>query len=144
VVLVVVVLVAAFGYLLLRGLDDATLFFYNADEAIEKRDELGDDRFRLQGTVVPGSVTEREDGVSFTVTFDGAEVEVDHSGVPPDLFQEDIPVVVEGRWGDERFEGDRIIVKHTETYVEEGDYDERIRDAETGGDTEGETESGER
>jgi cytochrome c-type biogenesis protein CcmE len=125
----IVVVIGAMGLILLRGLGDATLYFLNADEAVERREELADDRFRLQGTVVSGSVDETADGVSFVVAYAGAEVPVEHVGDPPQLFQEDIPVVVEGNWNDaEVVESDRLIVKHTEVYEEENP--ERLRDAE--------------
>ena len=63
-VLVTVALIAAVAGLVIiavRSLGDASLFFLNADEAVAQREELGDDRFRLQGTVMPDSVVE-EDG----------------------------------------------------------------------------------
>ena len=53
-----VILVAAFGFIIVRGLGDAALFFYNADEAVERREDLGERRFRLQGRVVPDTVTD--------------------------------------------------------------------------------------
>lgn len=129
----VAVIVAAIGFVLVRGLGDATLYFYNADEAVEMRDELGDRRFRLQGTVVPESVEPTATGVDFTVVFHDVEVDVRHTGEPPDLFQEDIPVVVEGSWADGGdgpvVESDAIVVKHTEVYEE--DNTDRLREAET-------------
>jgi cytochrome c-type biogenesis protein CcmE len=133
-VLAIVVIVAAIAFILFRGLGDATLYFYNADEAVEQRDELGDSRFRLQGTVVPESVVNTPNGVDFTVVYHDVEVDVRHTGEPPDLFQEDIPVVVEGSWtdgpGDQAVvESDRIVVKHTEVYEE--DNTDRLREAET-------------
>lgn len=133
VVAIVVVLVGVFGYLVYKGLGDATLYFYNADEAVAKKDQLNDDRFRLQGTVLPDSVTDTAAGVDFTVTFNGVEVDVSHTGDPPDLFQENIPVVVEGQWAGDRFQSDKIIVKHSESYVARDDYGERTREADTGG-----------
>jgi cytochrome c-type biogenesis protein CcmE len=134
-VVAVVVIVAAIGFILFQGLGDATLYFHNADEAVAMRDELGDRRFRLQGTVVPESVTNTPNGVDFTVIYHDVEVDVRHTGEPPDLFQEDIPVVVEGAWandpdtGEPVVETDRIIVKHTEVYEE--DNSDRLREAET-------------
>ena len=35
-----------------QALTSASLYFYNADEAVEQKDDLGDKRFRLQGSVV--------------------------------------------------------------------------------------------
>jgi cytochrome c-type biogenesis protein CcmE len=130
---VVVVLIAVFGFLVYKGLGDATLYFYNADEAVAKKAQLDDHRFRLQGTVEPGTVKDTGDGVDFTVTFNGVEVGVAHRGDPPQLFQENIPVVVEGQWDGDTFDSDKIIVKHSESYVARDDYQEREREANTGG-----------
>lgn len=128
---VVVGLLVLAGFVLWRGLANATLYFYNADEAVAQRDDLGDSRFRLQGTVVDGSVAEEPTGVRFEVTFNGVEVPVDHTGAPPDLFQEGMPVVVEGHWQGDVFASDEILVKHDEVYVEENG--DRLREADEGG-----------
>lgn len=121
------------GVFVVRSLGSATVFFLNADEAVAQKPELVDKRFRLQGTVVPGSVARTADGVSFKVTYKGVEVPVDHVGDPPQLFQPDIPVVLEGRWNDSQtaFASDRIMVKHTEEY--DAKNPERITEAETQG-----------
>ena len=65
-------------------------------------DELGDQRFRLQGTVLDDVETDRATGVTFTVTFNGVEVPVAHDGDPPELFEPGIPVVLEGQLGRHR------------------------------------------
>ena len=112
------------AFLVLQGLGNATTYFYNADEAEALRPELGDDRFRLQGTVVPGSVRPSGDGVDFDVTFACATVAVRHQGDPPELFADGIPVVLEGGYGDgsDTFASDRILVRHTSEYrTEEAD-----------------------
>jgi cytochrome c-type biogenesis protein CcmE len=132
VVLAIVVLLAAGGAVLVRALGDAAVFFKNADEAVAERDELGDRRFRLQGTVVEGSVVPTDEGVTFTVAFNDVEVDVRHVGDPVQLFQEGIPVVLEGHWGPEVYESDWMAVKHSEVY--EADNPDRLRDADEGGD----------
>ncbi len=138
--MVVAGLVLVAGFVLWRGLSSATVYFYNADEAVEQRATLGDRRIRIQGTVVAGSVVSQPTGVTFEVTYNGVVARVDHTGAPPELFQENIPVVVEGRWEGEVFAGDDLLVKHDEVYVE--DNGERLRDARTsGGDTTGKSES---
>ena len=43
------------------------MFFYNADEAVAHKTRLGTKRFRLQGTVVPGTVRRRRRDVDFDV-----------------------------------------------------------------------------
>ncbi len=112
------VLVVALVFMAYQGLNSATVFFRNADEAIAERDELGDKRFRLQGSVVADSVEPDGTSVRFAVEYGGETVDVVHAGDPPELFQPGIPVVLEGRWSqtDPWFESDRILVKHTEDY----------------------------
>ena len=108
----------------------SSLFFLNADEAVEQRDDLGDDRFRLQGTVVDGSISEEAGDVSFSVVFNDVTVQVAHRGDPPELFQPDIPVVLEGQWNGETFASDRILVRHSAEY--EADNGERLDEADQG------------
>ncbi len=116
-VLLAVVLVGA-GVLLVTGLRSATLYYYNADEAVERRTELGDDRFRIQGTV-RDDVEEDGGSVLFDIAFGGVTVAVSHRGDPPELFRPGIPVVLEGRWSGGVFSSDRIMVKHSSEYREE-------------------------
>ena len=119
------------GVVAYQALTSASLYFYNADEAVAQRDELGDRRFRLQGTVRDDVVTS-DDGVAFTVTWAGEDVPVRHDGDPPELFAVGIPVVLEGRWDPSGafFASDRILVKHSEEY--EADNGDRLRQAEDG------------
>jgi cytochrome c-type biogenesis protein CcmE len=130
-IVVVVVLFVVAAIVLWKGLTDAATFFYNADEAVEKKDELGDDRFRLQGTVLPGSLEDEGIELTFEVTFNGVVVPVQHRGAPPDLFREGMPVVLEGHWQGDAFESDEILVRHDEVYEEENE--DRLREAEEGG-----------
>jgi cytochrome c-type biogenesis protein CcmE len=131
--LVLVAVVGALAFVAVKALGDASLFFLNADEAVEQRADLGTDRFRLQGTVVDGSVEETDDGVAFAVEFDDVTVDVVHEGDPPELFQPDIPVVLEGNWEGEVFASDRILVKHSSEY--EAENPDRIDEADQGGDS---------
>ena len=128
--LLLVVLVAV-GVVAYQGLTSASLYFYNADEAYEQREELGDDRIRIQGSV-QDDIDATTDRVTFTIAFDGTEVPVVHDGDPPELFEPGIPVVLEGRWDPTLtfFESDEILVKHDEQY--EADNGDRIADAEDG------------
>jgi cytochrome c-type biogenesis protein CcmE len=130
---VIVLIAAGAGFVVWQGLSSATRYFYNADEAVAKRDQLGDRRFRLQGTVVGDARTEG-DGVRFTVAYNDVEVDVVHGGEPEELFRIGIPVVLEGRWTDDgTFRSDEMFVKHSNEYRAEDEYDERVREAEAGG-----------
>lgn len=112
-------IVVALGFLVFRGLDNATLYFRTADEAVARRDQLGTRRFRIEGMVVQGSVREQGDALDFRIESKGTVVDVVHRGNQPGLFKPGIPVVLEGRFagGSQTFNSDRILVKHSETYV---------------------------
>jgi len=109
-------LLAALAIILFEGLSNATMYFYNADEAVAKKSTLEDKRFRLQGQVVAGTVRDTGETVDFDVTYNGVTVAVQNEGSPPELFQEGIPVVLEGKWQGDVFASDRILVKHTSEY----------------------------
>jgi cytochrome c-type biogenesis protein CcmE len=113
------VVVVALGFLVVQGLGNATLYFRTADEAVAQRDSLRDRRFRIQGAVVDGTVRQTGQQVQFEITANGVNVPIVHKGDPPELFQPGIPVVLEGRFDGNRFASDRILVKHSETYVAE-------------------------
>lgn len=123
---VLVVMLVAAGFIVRQALGTASLFYYNADEAVAKRDSLGTRRFRVQGTVV-GATRPTADAVEFTIAFNGKQVEVRHTGSEPPLFKPGLPVVCEGHWAAGRrvFESDRLVVKHSENYKKANP--ERIR-----------------
>ena len=129
--LVLVAVLGGVGVVAYQGLTSASLYFYNADEAVEQRDVLGDKRIRVQGTV-QDDIDASDDGVTFTIEFNDVVVPVVHDGDPPELFEPGIPVVLEGRWAldDEPFLSDEILVKHDEQY--EADNGDRLDDAEDG------------
>ena len=110
---------AALGFLVVQGLGNATLYFRTADEAVAQRQSLGTKRFRIEGTVVAGTVHQVGDQVAFSIENKGVTVPIVHKGDPPELFKPGIPVVLEGRFQGDEFASDRILVKHSETYVAE-------------------------
>ncbi len=104
------------------NLSSSLVFFNTPTELVAE--EPGDDRLRLGGQVVSGSVAETAHGVTFAVTDGRTAVAVFHTGSPQQLFQEGIGVVVEGTWDGQAFNSDTMLVKHDETYrTEDGSYD---------------------
>ena len=108
---------AAAAIILFQGLSNATVYFCNANEVGQRSDCMPGKRFRVQGTVVQGSVQRVDADTDFDITFAGATIPVHYAGEPGGIFKEGLPVVVEGRMGtDGTFAGDRVLVKHTEQY----------------------------
>ena len=89
-------LVAAF--VLYQALTSARVFFLNVDEAVAQRSELGEETFRMQGTVVSEPSADQDGALLFTISFGGEDAEVRHVGdEPSDLFEVGQPVVADRR-----------------------------------------------
>ena len=138
-IVAVVLLVVAVVAVLLRTLGDASLFFYEVSEAVERRTELAAARFRVVGTPQPGLVELDVDGepaVAFTLCTGHVLADVAHVGDPAELFQPGVPVVLQGAWvagpvpGLATLDGpaddgwhlrtDHMVVKHDNDYRGEG------------------------
>jgi len=118
--IIVSVLVAVLAFLVFQALSNARVFFYNVDEAIELRDELGETSFRMQGNVVSEDGVDEVGALLFTVGFGGETANIRHTGdEPSDLFELGQSVVVEGHWDGDAFVSSQILVKHSEEYVED-------------------------
>jgi cytochrome c-type biogenesis protein CcmE len=108
---------AAVVWLLAGALRENLVYLQPVSRAVEQREEQGTRTFRIGGTVVPGSITETADGVRFDVTEGGATVSVLHHGDPPDLFDDEAPVVCEGRWQGKAFDSRRMLIRHGSQYT---------------------------
>ena len=118
-VAVAFVALAAFGFVLIGGLDDNIVYFVTPTELMEKGDAAHGAPVRLGGQVAPGSVQWNADALDlrFRLTDGVHEVLVHSSGAPPQMFRDGIGVIVEGRMtGAGVFESDNLMVKHSNEY----------------------------
>ena len=110
-------LVVVIGFLLWGNLAENLVYYLTPTEADTQRSEFaGGERFRLGGLVELGSVTETSDGLTFTVGDGATSINVVHTGTPPQLFQENVGVVVEGAWQGSEFHSNVLLVRHDEQY----------------------------
>lgn len=119
--IVLVIVIAVGGFVIVQALGNATTFYRNVDEAVAQRETLGVKRFRLQGTVVPGTVEQTGDGVTFEIAYNGVPMTIRHVGDPPEMFKENQAVLLEGHFtgdGTNTYNSDLMIVKHDEVYIE--------------------------
>lgn len=75
-----------------------------------------DELFRIGGLVVEGSL-ERGDVNRFQVTDGGATIDVEFTGVLPDLFGEGQGMIGQGHYDGQVFSAVEILAKHDETYM---------------------------
>lgn len=110
-VIALVVAVTAFS------LSQNLTYYLFPTEALAQKEAFPDGtRFRLAGEVVPGSVGRDGGFLTFAVTDGGATIDVSLTGTPPALFDDGVPVLVEGAWEGDRFLGDTAVIRHSENY----------------------------
>jgi cytochrome c-type biogenesis protein CcmE len=112
-----VVLVVA-GLLIFRALSSSLVYFILPNEYAQDPFQYEGRRIRLGGIVEEGSVRFDDERLQLTfhVTDSLQTYPVRHGGTPPELFQENTGVVVEGRFDDGVFMSDNLLVKHSEVY----------------------------
>ena len=105
------------GLSLGRGLTNALDYYLTAKQAVAQRAKLGQEDFRIQGTVLPGL---RQVGTTlqFNIGSGNVRVHVVSTGTPPELFHVGMPVVLDGHWQGADFASFQIMVQHGSNYVE--------------------------
>ena len=121
---VLVLVLAVGGVVVAKFLTSAIDYYCNVDEVGAKDGCAVGRNIRIQGVVDKDSVSQEGSVTNFVITFNGASMPVVLSSKPTGLFQECIPVVVTGKVteddsGSRFFEGDEVLVKHSEDYDEE-------------------------
>jgi cytochrome c-type biogenesis protein CcmE len=116
----VVIIMAAFGFLLYGGIDKNVVFFLTPEELLARGPSAYDVPVRLGGLVAPGSVKWDADKLDlrFVVTDSGGQsVNVHSTGAPPQMFRDGMGVVVEGRYHRSGvFESTNLMIKHSNEY----------------------------
>jgi cytochrome c-type biogenesis protein CcmE len=113
------VAVLAFVIIAAGGINDNLVYYWTPTDLHKAGDKAYGATIRLGGMVAPGSIKSRggASGVEFDVIDGTGTVHVKSTGVPPQMFRENIGVVVEGtmkRGGD--FECHRLMVSHGNDY----------------------------
>lgn len=95
----VAVVVVALGYLITTGLSSATVYYVTVGEFLAGSGDAGAPHkpVRVSGNVVPGSIERQGGVVRFVMADPSGSLPVEYRGVVPDIFGDDVQVVVEGR-----------------------------------------------
>ena len=113
------VAIGALAWLAFGGIGDNLVYYWSPTQLLEAGEEAQGAKIRLGGMVREGSVVFDDDTLelSFVVHDGDNEVTVHSRGTPPAMFREGIGAVVEGRMGDDgTFEGQRLLIKHSNEY----------------------------
>jgi cytochrome c-type biogenesis protein CcmE len=126
-------LAVALVFLLVEGLGSSLSYFDTVDQAFAHRHTLGTQTFRLEGTVVPGTIHATDAGSEFNICQGPNVVHVANTGSPPGLFKARVPVVVVGHFTSDTssdFVSNSILIKHSSTYSAQ--YPNRVKVTSTG------------
>jgi cytochrome c-type biogenesis protein CcmE len=106
------------AWLVLNALDSNLSYFFSPTEVVEKK-APEDHVFRLGGMVVAGSLQRgKELTVKFAVTDTANQVNIEYTGILPDLFDEGQGVIAQGRMNDNGvFVATEVLAKHDENYM---------------------------
>jgi cytochrome c-type biogenesis protein CcmE len=116
VVLLLVLIAGSLAWVGTKALSGNLVYYVTPTELLREH-PTPDERLRLGGQVVPGSVHQVGNGVDFVVTDGTTRMSVVHSGGTPALFRTGIGVVLEGTYdADGAFHSDTMLVKHSEQY----------------------------
>jgi len=97
-----------------------TIYYYTTSEATSALDVDNSERIKLGGFVQNDSIENKGNGVtSFFITDGNEKIEIIFDGFVPELFQEEMGVILDGVFKDEVFYSDDMLVKHDNEYVSE-------------------------
>ncbi|MCB1971350.1 MAG: cytochrome c maturation protein CcmE [Geminicoccaceae bacterium] len=117
-VLVALLLLGGASALILTAFSDNITFFVSPTR-LQAMEVDENQRLRIGGLVVDGSVKQQPDGsVLFDVTDVNHAVTIRFAGVLPDLFREGQGIIAQGYLGgDGVFIADEVLAKHDENYM---------------------------
>ena len=112
-IIAIVVIALAVTYLVYAGVKDTMVYYLTVQELKDQVPSIYDDRVRVSGIVVPGTIENSVgEPLRFTIT-DGVEsVDITYEGIVPDIFRDDVEAVVEGVYTrDNVFVADTLLAK---------------------------------
>ena len=102
--------------LILSALKENIVFFYSPSDIYQKN-PIAEQRIRVGGLVVDGSIKQKGSRLEFAVTDNLKTISIVYDGIPPGLFREGQGMVAEGFFMDGRFIATNLLAKHDENYM---------------------------
>ena len=105
--------------LVLMALKENIIYFYTPNELREKYGEVENinNKIRIGGLVLEGSVISDKNISIFKITDKKNEIKVFYKGQLPDLFREGQGIVAEGIFQDNKLIASQVLAKHDENYM---------------------------
>ena len=93
-----------------------TIYYYTTSETL-KIEISNEERIKLGGFVLQDSITKDGEFTLFTITDGNKDIDIVFDGFVPELFQENMGVILDGVFDDNLFLADDMLVKHDNEYV---------------------------
>lgn len=121
IIIAIMVVATGISYLVFAGVKDTFVYYLTIDELMEKVPEVYNDKVRISGTVVTGSIDNNIDhSLKFKITDGDDVIDVEYGGIVPDIFAEDVEAVVEGTLNKQNvFKADLLLAKCPTKYESE-------------------------
>ena len=104
----------------IRIASNNTIYYYTTSEAIENITAISSERIKLGGFVVSESVSKGSiDETNFEITDGNKTIKIVFDGFIPELFQDELGVILDGYFENNIFYSDDMLVKHDNEYVSE-------------------------
>ena len=103
----------------IRIASNNTIYYYTTTEANYLATN-SNERIKLGGFVVSDSVKKENLGITkFEITDGNVTMQINFDGFIPDLFQDNMGVILDGYFDDGIFYSDDMLVKHDNEYISE-------------------------
>jgi Cytochrome c-type biogenesis protein CcmE len=103
----------------IRIASNNTIYYYTTSEAIENITAISSERIKLGGFVVSESVSKGSiDETNFEITDGNKTIKIVFDGFIPELFQDEMGVILDGYFENNIFYSDDMLVKHDNEYVQ--------------------------
>ncbi len=103
----------------IRIASNNTIYYYTTTEA-NYLSSTSDERIKLGGFVVSNSVKKGELGATeFLITDGNVTMKISFDGFIPELFQDEMGVILDGYFSEDIFYSDDMLVKHDNEYISE-------------------------
>lgn len=103
----------------IRIASNNTIYYYTTTEA-NYLSSTSDERIKLGGFVVSNSVKKGELGATeFLITDGNVTMKISFDGFIPELFQDEMGVILDGYFSNDIFYSDDMLVKHDNEYISE-------------------------
>jgi len=129
-IIAIIIIAGAISYLVFSGVKDTMVYYLTIDELQAKVPDVYGERVRVAGTVVPGTIEKDNNGeIKFKITDGTNTINVNYSGIIPDIFADDVEAVVEGNYTQQNvFIADILLAKCPTKY----ESDEKLYESQKG------------